>query len=345
MSFTLLAHLSGGFAAGVENAATNALAYVLNTSANAREALDDVIRSGVQGVSPIAQVRPQVAVRRGVIPDLVGWDKDGVRRVMVEVKFKAGLTNNQPARYLKELSGRNAAPDDGPAVLLFLVPDERVGRLWPELRKRAGKAKSPLKLSEVDAERRCMRVDDNSQRYLMVVGWTGLLDSMATRVRDAGEAGIEADVRQLRGLVEHVGDEDGGEQDPYLRRVIDSATDHGVRNGWLGTMGLNREWRKGRYGRFVRFPDSGVTAWFGINYELAKKADETRLWLRFSPPAPKRGLVSQAQFDALREHCRTRGKSFSWVPIDLKPDTELSAILDDVSGELQRISEVLNRAK
>lgn len=43
-SFTVLAHLSGGFAAGAENAATKALAYVLNRSAKAREALDDVIR-------------------------------------------------------------------------------------------------------------------------------------------------------------------------------------------------------------------------------------------------------------------------------------------------------------
>lgn len=339
-SYTLLAHLSGGFAAGPENAATRALAYVVNRSSKAREALDEVIRSGVQGVVSIVKVRPQVAVRRGVIPDLVGdgeEDDGGKRRVrvMVEVKFGADLTDNQPVAYLQALT------TDEPAVLLFLVPDERVGRLWPALRRRAEEA--GMRPSEVDAERKCMRMN-GSQRHLMVVGWTSLLDAVATRARDAGELGVEADVRQLRGLVQHVDPARDG--DRYLRSVIESATDHGVQSGWLSTERLARVWRKSRYGRYVRFLDSGVTAWFGINYELAKKADETRLWLRFSPPAPKRGRVNQAQFDALREHCRTRGsKGYSWVPLDLKPDAEFSVVLDDVLDELQRISEVLSRVK
>ena len=237
-------------------------------------------------------------------------------------------------------------PDDGPGVLLFLVPDERVGSLWPGLRRRAAGADPPLKLSEVDAERKCMRVDD-SERYLMVVGWTSLLDCLATRARDAGELGMEADVRQLRGLVVHVGvGKEGDDSDRYLRSVIDSATDHGVRNEWLSTNGLARVWRKSRYGRYVRFLGSDVTAWFGINYELAKKADETRLWLRFSPPKPKRGLLNQAQFDALRENYRrTQGANHSWVPLDLKPDVEFSVVLEDVLDELQRVSEVLNTVK
>ncbi len=341
----LLAHLSGDFSSGSENAATKALAYVLNSSASAMEALDDLVRSGVTDVNPVRKVRTQRVYPDGVRPDLVGFeDEDGKRqRVFVEVKFWADLTDKQPVGYLDKLPEK-----DGPAVLLFLVPDDRVWKLWPILRERLCNARK--RMSDIDAERKCMR-EEGTDRYLMIIGWTSLLDCIAARVRDAGEQGIEADVRQLRGLVQYGSDGIRGqdeEDDRYLRLIIDSATDQAARGGWLSTKGLRRVRRKGRYGRFVRFLESGVTPWFGINDELYKNVGETRLWLRFSPPPPKpkRGLLNQAQFGALREHYqRTRGADYSWVPLDLKPDVEFSVVLDDVLDELQRVSEVLNRVK
>lgn len=177
-----------------EDASTEVLAHILNTSASAREALDDVIRSGVQNVAPIVRARTQQVVgRRRARPDLVGEDGAARRRVIVEVKFWAGLTRAQPNAYLRLL------PRDGPAVVLFLVPDDRVGTLWPKLRKRA---ESAGRLSAVDAEGTCVRVGD-SRRYLMVTGWTRLLDGMEARVRNAGETQVEADVQQLRGLADY----------------------------------------------------------------------------------------------------------------------------------------------
>ncbi len=177
-----------------EDASTEVLADILNTSASAREALDDVIRSGVQDVAPLVSVHTQpVLGRRRARPDLVGVDGAARRRVIVEVKFWAGLTRAQPNAYLRLLAR------DGPAVVLFLVPDDRVGTLWPKLRKRA---ESAGRLSEVDAEGKCVRVGD-SCRYLMVTGWTRLLDGMEARVRNAGETQVEADVRQLRGLADY----------------------------------------------------------------------------------------------------------------------------------------------
>ncbi len=37
-------------------------------------------------------------------PDLVGYDKDNDHRIIVEAKFRAGLTNHQPVSYLAKLS-------------------------------------------------------------------------------------------------------------------------------------------------------------------------------------------------------------------------------------------------
>ena len=335
---TVLAHLARWFPSRAENAATDALAYVLNRSAKAREALDDLIRSGVENVASVVRVRTQVVGPDGTRPDLVGEDEDGKERVLVEVKFWADLTDNQPNAYLDRL------PDDGPAVLLFLAPDERVKTLWPSLRRRAASADRP-ELLDVAAERKCMRVGD-SGRHLMVTGWTGLLDCMATRVRDAGESGIEADIRQLRGLAEYAEIETAPEaegRNRYFRRLIDSATARGVDQSWLSTKGLNRTPRTYGYGRYVRFTGSGAVSWFGVNDVRYKKYGETRLWLHFKSVKPKRGRLNQSQFDALRKRCRLQDRNGrGWVPLTVKSDVEPSEILEDVLDQLVRITEVID---
>ena len=68
---TVLAHLARWFPSRAENAATDALAYVLNRSAKAREALDDLIRSGVENVASVVRVRTQVVGPDGTRPDLL----------------------------------------------------------------------------------------------------------------------------------------------------------------------------------------------------------------------------------------------------------------------------------
>ena len=331
---TLLAHLARWFPSGSENAATDALAHILNRSPHARAALDDLIRSGVQNVASVVSVQPQRA-RDGTIPDLVGMDEADKERVLIEVKFWADLTDKQPNAYLDRL------PKNGAAVLLFLVPDDRVRRLWPELRKRA-----KPKLLDVVAERKCMKVPD-SDRYLMVAGWTSLLDCMASRTRDAGELGIEADIRQLRGLAEYAEGETVPPDDRrkvHLRRLIDSATERGEHAGWLNTTHLGPSRRRGDYGRYIRFSMSGVASWFGVADDRYKKGGETPLWLRFRPATrtKKVGLIKPLQFDALRDRSRLQGKTYGWVPLTLKPDVERSEEIDHVVDQLVRISEVID---
>lgn len=300
-------------------------------------------------MAAVVRLRTQDVGSGGTIPDLVGVDADGKERVLIEVKFWADLTRGQPRDYLSRLR------DDGPTLLLFLVPDERVRTLWPVLRRRL----EGVRLSDLDSERKCVRVHlgdvDDGQRHLMVTGWTGLLDCMATRARDAGEHDVEADVRQLRGLADYAhalpGDP-GGASGPgpeasaierHLRRIIDAATDHGVGAGWLDRKGLNRTRRWYGYGRFVRFSRSGASPWFGINRELYRRNAETLLWLQFGKPALKPGWLNQVQFDALRRECGLREED-GWVPLVPKEDDEFSEVLEDVLAQLTRISEVIDNS-
>ena len=174
---TLLAYLVSSFPGNTEDIATEALRHIFDHSDACGVALNDVIQSGVRGVNAITAVKSQVLQTDGTRPDLVGFDETGMERVLIEVKFWAELTPNQPNGYISRL------PDDGPALVMFLAPEDRIQSLWPQLQERISQEFGPL--VETESERRCARAGD-TQKHLMIVSWGGLLDSMAASTTTTG---------------------------------------------------------------------------------------------------------------------------------------------------------------
>ena len=105
---TLLAHLAlqKKFSDKYENIAVEALGHILSESDAARHVLSDVLRTGGAEVGEIAQGE-NTGQRRGGdhSPDLAGFAMQHNRRahVLIEAKFWAGLTDNQPVAYLERL--------------------------------------------------------------------------------------------------------------------------------------------------------------------------------------------------------------------------------------------------
>ena len=335
---TLLANLVSRFPGNTEDIATEALSHILTNSEASIKALNDVVSSGVQGVEPIVGVSTQVINAEGNRPDLVGFDDAKTERVIVEVKFWATLTDNQPNGYLNRL------PGDGPAVLIFLAPEKRISSLWPELQRRIEQAGETL--TAVDAERKCMRVG-NGQRYLMLVSWTGLLDSMAARSGDSEGTSVETEIRQLRSLAKYADDgafkpisqgEEFGADSDRLREcqlLVDAATEIGVEQGWASRKGLRATSRTYGFGRYVQLHQAIV--WFGINLDQFEKTSDTPLWVEIvwgeipSEHRDKRGEI-RAQF----------GLSDDWIPVNLKKEVEYQAVLDGVVDSLKHIADTIN---
>ena len=332
---TLLAHLSPRLTQRTEDIAVEALGYILNKSAASREALDDVVRTGVRNANPVARVRTQVIGPDGARPDLVGLDEGNAERLLIEAKFWAELTPNQPVAYIDRL------PSEGPSVVLFVAPDERIGSLWPQLRQRLQSAGKTF--SDVDAERKCLYFD-GTQRHLMLVSWTGLLDRIAVRTTAAEEPDIEADIRQLRGLADFADEkrfepirasgEDFGPDSQRmrdLRRLVDAATDRGVSAGWASKKGLNRTPRSYGYGRYLRL--GGTVVWFGVNTDRWEHDGQTPLWLNF-----------WRQSNATMEEIGARlqvAVDGQWIPVVLKKDVEHPKLLDDVVSKLKTTAEAI----
>ena len=135
MQNSLLAHIASNFITEYENVANSSIAYLLNEYPAAQEALKCVL--GVENV-PTYYVT-ELSTDSNGRPDVTGLDDHGGKSVIIEGKFWANLTRNQPSNYLKEIT------DEG--NILFLAPDKRLKSLTIEIEKRIGKVSDKLVVS------------------------------------------------------------------------------------------------------------------------------------------------------------------------------------------------------
>ena len=338
----LLAHLAPWID---ENIATEALAYILNESAASRQALDSLLRDGGTNVPSITEVKTQVNGPRGIRVDLV-CNSDGNQPppVLIEVKFSADLTRNQPNNYLEWLLDGG---DD--SVLLFIAPEARIRLLWPELKARVEGV--GRQLSDVKAERRCMVVDD-TRCHLMLVSWRTLLESMAVRTKAAGESSvIEANIQQLSGLARRknaevvpafslryleLGPGIGENREGDLKDIVEGVINSGVEAGWVSKTGLStsRSSSLQPYGRYFSLTETRLKreVWLGVDNDRWKDTGNP-LWLRFNPNDVDVFLSTRSQLPEQSDP--------GWIPLIIKADVEMNRVVEDVASQLKNISDVI----
>ena len=162
---TLLAHLAWKLSDRHEDIAVEALGFILRSEAT-RNTLRQVLRDGSADVGPIVRVATQVGDEGGTRPDLVGSDRQGEETVLIEAKFWAGLTQNQPKAYLDRLTPGNA--------LLFVAPKSRTEALWIELCKRADVDVPDPADEAVEVK----SVETRERKRLMLTSWAHLLERL-----------------------------------------------------------------------------------------------------------------------------------------------------------------------
>ena len=268
-----------------EDVATDALAFILNSSESARGGMTKLLGGIVVGL-PALQFRTQQA--EGTIrPDL--WGFDGADpRVYVENKFWAGLTDNQPVSYLQQLASYHQ-----PTLLLFVAPAAREHTLWRELNRRLAYAGIPAE--EQDPAPGIARASVTELGpVLALTSWTSVLSALELEV--AGEPRTQGDLAQLRALcdaadvdaftpvsTEELTDQRTPALVLQLGSIVQAAIDLAVTENVLDLSRLmpQASWeRQGRYAKLLGGP--GVGGWFGIHLELWKSYGETPLWLLFS---------------------------------------------------------------
>ena len=340
---TLLAHLAWKLSNRHEDIAVEALGYVLR-SKPARDVVAALVKQRGAEVGDIVGVRTQVTGEDSARPDLVGFDQHGTECVMMEAKFWAGLTENQPNSYLGRLSEGRA--------LLFIAPASRMETLWSELCQRAGHSNPQL----ADEMTNLKSVKLAGEKHLMLISWPHLLD----RLEASGDVGPNYDISQLRGLVTRIDQE--GEFLPLrsdelapefarrivsLWRLVDDATKRSQEAEYVSTQGLLVTAQKRGYGRYVQV--AGSVGWFGIGLDWWGRGTypDTPLWLYFEPPkgAATNSLhQTREALDPLTRmdppQCIDEPNAIL-VPIVIPTGVEYDEVLDAVVHQIQRVSELI----
>ena len=332
---SVLAFLATRFATSPENLATEALNFILATSASARRAMLDLCRQlGCEDAVDLA-FATQATNDDGARPDLVGRTVTGSTPVVVEAKFWAGLTGNQPAAYLRKLQ-------DG-GLLLFVAPAARADTLWQELLRRSGYdgGQDAPALAQV-ADTRRVRI---GSRVLALMSWRTLLAHLHDASALAGEP-VTADIRQLASLCDKMDSEaflplraeeltsDLGRRVRQFCDMADRVTDLLVAKCFAEVKGLRATGGKGWFGRYMRFRGRGGFLHF-----------DARRWARHGH-SPLWLAVYGRGFDSCTvepDHLRAEGivfypsKGRCMVPLFLREGVELDAVIEDVLAQVRRV--------
>ena len=342
---TLFSRVVPMFTPRLEDVAVEALGHILAESGAARQAFQQMLSAGGADIGSVGRVRTQVSGDRGERPDLSIEDESGTERTLIEAKFWAGLTDNQPVSYLSRLQSV-----DEPSALLFVVPMQRMETLWPEVCRLARTAEYDVLTDAETGDIRSAAIGDHGCR-LMMTSWAALLNVMA--VQSSGDAAVLADIQQLRGLTEQMDSEAFLPLRPeelgpnFARRMrqlpalIDDATDRARELGWVSTERLARTPLATGYGRYIQL--AGVHARFDVNFDHWAGRGDTPLWLWLynTVDLNEEEIGGRLQTYALKE--TGAPLSDDWVlPLMLPTGEEYESVLNAVVTALVEIGQAID---
>ena len=296
---SVLAHIVlDGTRMAPEPAATKAFAYILNSDqAIARVFVSQVLAKVGITLFELGRIQGKFD-HEGNRPDLVIHDAEKRPRLIVEFKFWAELTDNQPVGYL------NLLPDDEQSALLFVVPRRRLGAVWRKVRRRC--ENDGLGLEEAhdgQAIAWAQVAPPDGSRFLAITSWEHVLEGL---IQGVDSPDTESNIRQLQGLTEQV-----------TRRIMESTA---LIVWWYGPyQGIDafRENTTNRAQLYMAVSDGeprhiGATAEPDVRFDVEDPnhddtfaglaADGCELYVGEITPGPASGLAAAAQraADALR---------------------------------------------
>lgn len=351
-SKTVLGHLALHFVVQQENLATEALNFILQTHSSASRAFRKFVRQIGFDCPEDLRFEAQRGGFDECIPDMKCYDAGGSLRVVIENKFWAPLTKNQPVTYLREF--RPAAP----AALLFVVPEARVASVWNEIVERCAKKVS---VSDFQTTRTVTSARINEWHHIAATSWRSLLDTLSSESPLPEEIDHRNDIAQLRGFCDMMdereilplgGDEIAGRKitplrimnftDLALAIVIEAAS-----KPFCVRTGLQDSRFKYGSGAWVKI--AGYRAWVGFDVLSWHLRGLSPIWVEFvSEPQMSRiqmGEVRQ-KLNSLRTSMSPRcfesqdGRTLT-VPIQLRAGVERFEIIKDAVDQIRQLANEL----
>jgi len=340
-SDTVFGHLVHQFSIHPENLATEALCFILRTSPAASRAFTEFIRQIGFDCPGDLYFETQRGGLDQSIPDMKCHDDKGRLRVIVENKFWAGLTENQPVTYIREL------PDGVTALVLFVVPKARLQLVWDEVVARCRNAKIPV--NDIERLTAMTAAHLGEEHYLAATSWTYLLDALSLTVPSAGEIDRRNDIVQLRGLCRTMDEEEilpiRGDELTNLemaRRIINfSDLPFGIVDEAASRELCTRKNETNyRHASGVYIQIGGYTAWVGFDLIAWRSRGVSPIWVIF----PRSAQIAEIRKKLLR-FCTAVPQRFfdsdsgkALVPLFLATGVEKQRIIEDAVNQIRELA-------
>ncbi|MGM0609442.1 MAG: PD-(D/E)XK nuclease family protein [Candidatus Muiribacteriota bacterium] len=174
-----------------EDIVSEGLVYILEKSIKSKNAIFDIIATETNIPMSNLSLSLQSTGEHQERPDISCLDSDGKELLIIENKFWASLTYNQPNTYLERLK------NDG--VLLFIVPEKRKRIIYDEI---AARVDSQFE-SIIEAEPFKIKLVNNN-KFVLVKSWTEILNLIKYSLETEDNKSLLSDLNQLIGLCENV---------------------------------------------------------------------------------------------------------------------------------------------
>lgn len=185
MANSLLAHLYTHIKGSQEDIATLSLHYILTQSDELNRAFTKRVANALHlTTDDMLQYFCQLTGENRERPDMSGNDAQGNECVLLEMKFYADLTKNQPCGYIERLKNNQGYG------LVFVCPAVRMQSLWTRLKEEC----KSYGLCLIDAY--CAEVDGIRMALL---SWPDIIE-MLLAVAATSAVDLIADIRQLEGF-------------------------------------------------------------------------------------------------------------------------------------------------
>lgn len=314
----ILAYIASNFISEYENVANSSVAYLLNGYPAAQAALKSVLNVDN---APTYYVTELSTASNGR-PDVTGLDLEGGKAVIIEGKFWANLTPNQPKNYLKELTM------DG--KILFLAPSKRVDSL------------------KLEIERRLNGENDK----IVISSWENFLALIEKENSEKYSHQLDADLIQVKELCQKMDAEgmpplSASDLDPMIGRTVYQFADVIDECNSLLRKGEQFNFRgtkttPSKYGHGFFFRGYGFGCFLGFDsHKWFVRDNHTPIWLFIKKDAGLEWTESEHIARALRyfDASNSYGSDYGIV---LRPGMDKSQVVNHIVNKVKEVLDYLN---
>ena len=330
-----------------EDIASESLTYILKKSIRARQTINQIVKLNTGLNFRDLTYKTQNVGDKLERPDISGINENGKEVLLIEAKFWASLTSNQPNEYINRL-GENS-------VLIFLVPTLRIRVIYEEVINRISENYSDI---EKDSENLKIKINQTN-KFIIIRSWNEILNSIKSELSQENNQTLISDIDQIIGFCETIDNNSfqpiiDSDLSPSIPKKINSyydITDKVVdeiknRIEKASTKGLLKTPQKYGYRRYFSIQDFGMG--MGLKMDLWSKYADTPFWI--SIVETKKGWKSTEKFKRNCEKIAFRLKH-KFVEINneiffsLKPkigDTE-DVVINDLADQIEQIYKEIER--